>query len=252
MAIDIELVSIITPSYNSAGFIADTINSVLAQSYTNWELLITDDCSKDESVKIISGFVGRDERIKLSVLKKNSGAAAARNNSLSMARGRYIAFLDSDDIWMPDKLEKQIAFMQNNGYAFSMTDYSLMDVNGKLLGRVMRMPKSMTYRQYLRNTAIGCLTVVIDREKTGDFRMPDIRTSQDMALWLDILKRGFKVYALNECLASYRLVPTSNSAKKWNAVKDVWRVYRRIEGLNIGYAAFNFCGYAINAVLKRL
>ncbi len=247
-----NLVSIITPSYNSSGFIADTINSVLVQSYTNWELLITDDCSKDESVKIISGFVGRDERIKLSVLKKNSGAAAARNNSIGMAKGRYIAFIDSDDIWMPDKLEKQIAFMQNNGYAFSMTEYSLMDVNGKPLGKVMHMPKSMTYRQYLRNTAIGCLTVVIDREKTGDFRMPDIRTSQDMALWLDILKRGFKAYALNECLASYRLVPTSNSAKKLNAVKDVWRVYRQIEGLNIGYAAFNFCGYAFNAILKRL
>lgn len=247
-----ELVSIITPSYNSSHYITETINSVLSQSYTNWELLITDDCSRDNTVEIIQQFAVSDSRIKLFVMERNLGAAAARNNSICRASGRYIAFLDSDDVWMPDKLEKQIAFMQSGGYAFSMTDYSLMDVDGRPLDKVMRMPESMTYRQYLRNTAIGCLTVVIDKEMTGDFRMPDIRTSQDMALWLDILKRGFKVYALKETLASYRLVPTSNSAKKWNAVKDVWRVYRQIEKLNIVYSVYNFCGYALHAVLKRL
>ena len=146
----------------------------------------------------------------------------------------------------------QIQFMESNNYAFSMTAYSLMDLDGKSKNKILYMPKSMSYAQYLRNTAIGCLTVVIDKEKTGAFETPNIRTSQDMALWLVILKRGFKIYALNENLASYRLVPTSNSAKKMKAIKDVWRVYRELERLSFIYAAFNFCGYMYHAVLKRL
>lgn len=224
----------------------------MAQSYPCWELLITDDCSKDDSVDVIRKFTEQDSRIKLFVLPHNSGAAVARNNSIRNARGKYIAFLDSDDVWRPDKLEKQLEFMKRNHYAFTMTDYELMDVCGNMLGKVLHMPCSMSYRQYLRNTAIGCLTVMIDREQTGSFEMPIIRTSQDMALWLQIMKRGFKIYALNEVLAIYRQVPYSNSAKKWNAIKDVWKVYRQIERLNMPYAMFNFCGYALHAVLKRM
>lgn len=229
-----------------------TIESVLAQSYSNWEMIITDDCSKDNSVDIIKSYIEKDSRIHLYVLEKNSGAAKARNNSLKYAKGKYIAFLDSDDTWMPEKLSRQISFMKSNDYAFSMTDYSLMSAEGIPLNKVLRMPHSMSYKQYLRNTAIGCLTVMIDKQKTGDFEMPDIRTSQDMALWLQILKRGFNVYALNENLAVYRLVPTSNSAKKYKAIKDVWRVYRDFEHLSIICSFYNFCGYAINAILKRL
>lgn len=247
-----ELVSIITPSYNSARFIAETIESVLTQTYQNWELLITDDCSNDNTVSIVRKYCEKDPRIKLFVLEHNSGAAIARNNSIKQAKGKYIAFLDSDDIWLPQKLEKQIQFMESNNYAFSMTAYSLMDLEGKSKNKILYMPQSMSYAQYLRNTAIGCLTVVIDKEKTGAFEMPNIRTSQDMALWLVILKRGFKIYALNENLASYRLVPTSNSAKKMKAVKDVWRVYREFERLSFIYAAFNFCGYMFHAILKRI
>lgn len=247
-----ELVSIITPSYNSARFIAETIESVMTQTYQNWEMLITDDCSSDGTVDIVKYYCKKDARIKLFVLERNSGAAIARNNSIKHAKGKYIAFLDSDDIWLPQKLEKQIRFMDSNNYAFSMTAYSLMDLDGKSRNKILYMPKSMSYAQYLRNTAIGCLTVVIDKEKTGAFEMPNIRTSQDMALWLVILKRGFKIYALNENLASYRLVPTSNSAKKMKAIKDVWRVYRELERLSFIYAAFNFCGYMFHAILKRI
>lgn len=246
------MVSIITPSYNSERYIAETIESVLAQTYTNWELLITDDCSKDDTIKIVRRYAGKDPRIKLFALEKNVGAASARNVSLDNASGRYIAFLDSDDTWRPDKLRRQLEFMTENGYAFSCSDYSTMNHDGTPTGKTMKMPRSLSYRQYLRNTAIGCLTVVIDRQKTGDFRMPVIKTSHDMALWLLIMRRGFKAYALNEDLASYRLLSTSNSAKKWKAAKDVWRVYRQIENLGVIYSCFNFCGYAANAILKRI
>ena len=247
-----NLVSIITPSYNSELFISETIKSVLAQSYTNWELLIVDDCSRDHSVAVVHAFMGMDERIKLFALKQNVGAAAARNIALEYSKGKYVAFLDSDDVWVPNKLEKQLAFMQKHNYAFTYSGYSVILESGLKTGQVIQVPASLTYRQYLCNTIIGCLTVVIDKSLTGDFRMPLIKSSHDMALWLLIMKRGFKAYGINEELASYRLVSTSNTAKKWKAAKDVWRVYRKIESLSVYYSVYCFCGYAINAVLKRL
>ena len=245
-----ELVSIIMPAYNSARFIGEAINSVLAQTYTNWELLIVDDCSKDSTAEIVAAF--SDPRIHYQRNVNNMGAAETRNQALKRAQGRYIAFLDSDDLWEPEKLEKQIAFMEKNGYAFTFSDYRIMKENGTWTGKILHMPASLSYHQYLRNTAIGCLTVVIDRLKTGDFLMPNIKSSHDMALWLLIMKRGFRAYATPECLASYRLVSTSNTAKKYKAAQDVWRVYRNVEHLSICYSAFCFCGYAIHAILKRL
>lgn len=245
-----ELVSIIMPAYNSARFIGEAINSVLAQTYTNWELLIVDDCSKDSTAEIVAAF--SDPRIHYQRNVNNMGAAETRNHALKRAQGRYIAFLDSDDLWEPEKLEKQIAFMEKNGYAFTFSDYRIMKENGTWTGKILHMPASLSYHQYLRNTAIGCLTVVIDRLKTGDFLMPNIKSSHDMALWLLIMKRGFRAYATPECLASYRLVSTSNTAKKYKAAQDVWRVYRNVEHLSICYSAFCFCGYAIHAILKRL
>lgn len=245
-----ELVSIIMPAYNSARFIGESINSVLAQTYTNWELLIVDDCSKDSTAEIVAAF--SDPRIHYQRNVNNMGAAETRNQALKRAQGRYIAFLDSDDLWEPEKLKKQIAFMEKNGYAFTFSDYRIMKENGTWTGKILHMPASLSYHQYLRNTAIGCLTVVIDRLKTGDFLMPNIKSSHDMALWLLIMKRGFRAYATPECLASYRLVSTSNTAKKYKAAQDVWRVYRNVEHLSICYSAFCFCGYAIHAILKRL
>ena len=245
-----ELVSIIMPAYNCERFIKESIDSVIAQTYSNWELLIVDDCSTDDTEAIVATY--NDPRIHYQRNTHNSGAAETRNNALRVAKGRYIAFLDSDDLWQSDKLEKQIAFMEQNNYAFTYSDYQIIHEDGSPLHKILHMPSSLTYHQYLRNTAIGCLTVVIDKEKTGYFEMPNIKSSHDMALWLLIMKRGFKAYALHECLASYRLVATSNTAKKWKAAQDVWRVYRDIEQLNIIYSAFCFCGYAIHAILKRL
>ena len=247
-----DLVSIIMPSFNSARFIAESIESVLSQTYAQWELLITDDCSKDNSLEIINSYVAIDDRIKIFALNNNVGAASARNISLDKAKGRYIAFLDSDDIWEPHKLETQLSFMKTNGYEFTFSAYSIMANDGKLTGKIVSVPPKITYEQYLKNTIIGCLTVIIDRRQTSDFRMPLIKSSHDMALWLLIMKRGFRAYALNEVLATYRLVSTSNTANKWKAVKDVWKVYRDIEGLSFFKSTICFCCYIVNAIIKRI
>ncbi len=171
---------------------------------------------------------------------------------VSSHRHRSHAFLDSDDVWEEDKLKKQLAFMEENSYAFTFSNYYVMEEDGRKIGNIVRVPTSLTYHQYLRNTIIGCLTVIIDRKQTGDFRMPLIKSSHDMALWLLIMKRGFKAYGMKETLAGYRLVSTSNTAKKWKAAKDVWKVYRKIEGLSVLYAMYCFCGYVLHAVLKRI
>ncbi len=249
---DYGLVSIIMPSYNASRLITESIKSVIVQTYQNWELLIADDCSKDSSVEVIKKIIDKDQRIKLFSLLKNVGAAAARNVAIEHANGQYIAFLDSDDVWEPEKLERQLAFMKENKYAFTYSEYYVMEEDGKKTGSFIRIPSSLSYRQYLRNTIIGCLTVVIDRNIVGDFRMPLIKSSHDMALWLLIMKRGYKAYGIKEVLAGYRLVSTSNTAKKWKAAKDVWRVYRKIEHLSVLFSAFCFCGYVFNAVIKRM
>lgn len=246
------LVSVIMPSYNVESFISESIKSVLQQTYKDWELLIVDDCSIDHSVALAQAFSDVDERIILLALRTNVGAAAARNIALEKARGQYIAFLDSDDVWARNKLEVQLEFMRSKQYAFTFSDYYVMHENGERLGSVVHVPSSLSYHQYLCNTVIGCLTVIIDKSIVGDFRMPLIKSSHDMALWLLILKRGFKAYGLKKVLAGYRLVSTSNTSKKYKAAKDVWQVYRKIENLSFLYSSFCFCGYVINAIIKRL
>lgn len=245
-------VSIIMPSYNAAKFIAASIQSVIEQTYNNWELLITDDCSKDDTVKIVEQFLEKDNRIKLFSTGKNSGPACARNKSLENATGKYIAFLDSDDIWGSNKLETQLKFMIEKNIAFSFSSYSVMKEDGTPTGNTINVPKVIGYHGYLRNTIIGCLTVIIDREKIGDFIMPNIKTSEDMALWLNIMKRGFKAWGLQIPLAQYRVVSNSLTSKKWKEAKYVWKVYREIEHINPIYSTICFVGYVINAIIKRL
>jgi teichuronic acid biosynthesis glycosyltransferase TuaG len=247
-----SLVSIITPSYNSSKFIKDCIASVFSQTYKNWEMIIVDDCSKDNSKEIISELSTKDKRIKPIFLEKNVGAAEARNAAIRQSKGKYVAFLDSDDLWNPKKLEKQLSFMYENEIAFSYTNYQFMSENGADLSNIILAPEKMTYDSYLKNTIIGCLTVIIDREKSGEFEMPNIRSSHDMALWLLIMKRGFSAYGLDENLARYRIVSTSNTASKWHAVNDVWKVYRQVEKLSFIYSAWCFVWYAFNALKKRI
>ena len=247
-----DLVSIITPSYKSKRFIKETIKSVLDQTYKNWEMIIVDDYSPDNSAMYIDDIIKNEQRIKLIKLSKNLGAAEARNKALKIANGKYIAFLDSDDIWKTQKLEKQIQFMSENNYAFTFTEYTPFSEDGKKEFNVIAVPKKLNYAEYCKNTIIGCLTVIIDKEKVGDFRMPNIRSSHDMALWLLIMKRGFIAYGLNENLAKYRLVSTSNTSKKYKAAKEVWDVYRKIERLSFLRSSWYFINYAFNAIKKRI
>ncbi len=197
-----ELVSIIMPSYNTGVYIAETIESVLSQTYQNWELLIVDDCSTDETDEIVKGFLS-DERIQYLKNEENSGAAFSRNIALRAAKGKWIAFLDSDDLWMPEKLEKQIKFMKNNGYSFSYTNYEEIDANGAKRGITVTGPKTITKTGMFNYCWPGCLTVMYDAEKIGLIQIENIMKNNDYAMWLKVCKKA-NCYLLSECLAKYR------------------------------------------------
>ncbi|WP_445490703.1 teichuronic acid biosynthesis protein TuaG [Niallia sp. 03133] len=247
-----DLVSIIMPSYNSRKYIQESIHSVLQQTYKNWELIIVDDCSSDGSQVLLQELEKEDKRIQVFYEKENGGAAVARNKALQQAKGRFVAFLDSDDRWKPNKLAVQIAFMKQNQYTFTFTAYEYMSEEAALLGKIVYAPKEVTYQDMLKNTIVGCLTVVIDQKKTGPFQMPDIRTRQDLATWLSILKKGYRAYGINEVLAEYRVGNISISGNKWRAAQKTWYVYRQVENLNLIKATWCFSHYAFHAVRKRL
>ena len=246
------LVSIVMPCYNAEKYIAQSIESVLAQTYHNWELLITDDGSTDKSIEIVNEYCKKDNRIDLLVPERHNGIAKTRNLSISRSKGRFIAFLDSDDVWKSYKLEKQIAFMLENDLAFTYSSYEVIDSQGNIKNGVVKDAGVMNYNKYLRNTIIGCGTVVIDRDKTGYFETPIIDTSEDMSLWLNIMKKGFNAYPVPGPLHQYRITPGSASSNKIKAASDVWRVYRKIEKLSWPRAAMNFVCYSFNAVIKHV
>jgi len=245
-------VSIITPTYNAARFIGETIESILQQSFKNFELIIVDDCSTDHTEKVVKEYMEKDKRIKFYKLEKNSGAAIVRNTALEKAKGRYVAFLDSDDTWYPEKLEKQLQFMSENKYGFSFTSYELMNEEGRKLNKTINVPKEVGYTDLLKNTIIGCLTVMIDREMIGDFRMPLVRAGQDTATWLSILKKGHKAYGFNEVLSFYRIVEGSISSNKIKALKRTWNTYRNIEKIGLVKSSYYFLWYVFNAIRKRV
>ena len=246
------LVSIITPSYNSSRFINECVNSVLGQTYTNWELIIVDDASNDNSRELISNIAARDNRIKFVFLTKNIGVAGSRNIALEKSKGRYIAFLDSDDVWKKEKLTKQIHFMQSNNVLFSFSSYEPMSENGIEIFKEIKAPFKIDYNTLLKNTIIGCLTVVLDKDKIGDFKVPNLKTSQDLALWLSIMKDGVIAYGIKQSLAYYRIVGKSNTSNKFKVFVGIWKVYRNEEGLGYMKSIWCFLNYAFNAVKKRI
>jgi teichuronic acid biosynthesis glycosyltransferase TuaG len=239
----IPLVSIITPAFNSEKFIQETIESVLAQTYQNWEMVIVDDGSKDNTVTLVKTYTETDSRIKLIELKENSGPAVTRNTAIKHSKGRYLAFLDSDDQWLPDKLEKQLQFMQVHQVAFSFTSYKVVDEKGTETGSIIEVPEKVTYEELLKNNVIGCLTVMLDREKIGEVEMLNIRTRQDYVLWLHVTKKGFPAYGLKEVLAKYRIVETSISSNKVKMAKQNWYVYRQIENISLVKSMWYFMHY---------
>jgi len=247
------LVSIVVPVYNAARFMDDTIQTVLNQTYQNWELLLVDDCSSDDSVQIIKMYQKNDNRIKLFKLSENSGAAIARNTGIDKAKGRYLAFLDADDLWVKNKLELQVAFMQEKNAAFSFTGYEFAEENGKPNGKKVQVPKTITYKQALKNTTIWTSTVMLNTQKLkkDTMHMPLVKRGQDTATWWKILKIIDNAYGLNEIFSYYRRTAESLSANKLTALKRTWNLYRDVEKLRFISSTYNFSWYLVNAILRR-
>lgn len=225
-----NLVSIIMPTYNSEMYIKKSINSVLRQTYKNWELIIVDDCSTDTTKKIIRSI--NDERIKLFELTKNQGAAVARNTGLKKARGEFIAFLDSDDLWKPEKLTLQVKYMKKNNYKFTSTNYEEIDEHGDKTGKVIEAKDKLDYNGVLKYCP-GNSTVVYNARELGIFFIPNIRKRNDFVMWLQVIKKAKCLYGINENLTQYRVRANSLSINKKSLIKYQWKVYREIEELSI-------------------
>jgi len=245
------LVSIITPSYNAEKLIVDTIESVIAQTYIEWEMIVIDDNSTDKSVQIVKKYMKKDSRIQLIELDIQHGPAKARNKGIELAKGRYISFLDSDDTWVPHKLERQLSFMKEYDLSFTYASYFLMNENGKKIGSFV-IPKEITYHSMLKTCSVGCLTAIYDTKKIGKQYMQaeNLRKGEDYVLWLNILKRIKSTKGIIEPLAYYRLQTTSLSSNKLNAVKAQWHVYREFEKLNIFKSIYYLVNYAYYGFFK--
>lgn len=245
-----ELITIVTPAYNSAQFIATAIDSVRQQTIENWEMIIVDDCSTDRTLEIVEEYARLDRRIKLHRLSLRSGAAVARNYAIDKAHGRYIAFIDSDDAWVPQKLEKQVTFMRTKQAVLTYTAYEKMSEKGELSSRVVTVPDSVNYDQLLSGCVIGCLTAMYDTSILGKVFMPLIAKRQDYGLWLKILKQGHVAYGLNESLAYLRIRKGSVSSNKLVAAAYVWKLYREIENLPYWKSVYHFLSYAYHSAIK--
>jgi teichuronic acid biosynthesis glycosyltransferase TuaG len=244
-----ELISIITPAYKAGRFVGDAIRSVIAQDCQHWEMLIVDDCSPDDTVAHVEEWAKRDSRIRLIRQPQNGGPAAARNAALESSSGRYAAFLDSDDFWLPHKLSRQIEFMRVAGAAFSFTGFRRISEDGSRIGRLIDVPKRLTYGQLLGNTAIATSTVIVDRSMTGTLRMQPVYYD-DFVLWLSLLRRGHVALGLDEDLMRYRVVGKSVSRNKSKSAREVWKTYRVVEKLGLPRSAWCFLNYSARGWLK--
>lgn len=248
-----NMVSIITPSYNSSRYIHETIDSVLNQTYHKWELIIIDDCSLDNSCEVIEEYCLLDNRIKLIKLKKNVGAAMARNVGLSESEGRYIAFIDSDDIWLADKLDIQINFMKTNDYGISFTSYELIDQDSKTLNKIVKVVNYLSMEDYVKNTIIGFSTSMIDRELIKDeLKFFNFRIAEDLSFWINILGKGYKAYGLDNILVKYRIHSNSLSANKFKSAKQILFSYIYVHKFGYLKSFYYFSFYVLNAIKKRL
>lgn len=238
-----KLVSIIMPAYCCSKYLPLSVASVQAQTWQNWELLIADDCSPDDTYETASRLAEHDPRIRVLRTAGNSGPAAARNLALSNARGSYVAFLDSDDLWKPEKLSRQIAFMGRTGARFSCTAYDRISQDGStILGRVTPFKKADYNKVLYMANPVGNSTAVYDRDALGEFRVPHIRKRNDFALWLSILKKTDYVWGMGECLACYRVQENSVSSNKIDLLKYQWELYRHVEGLSLPKTVLAFAG----------
>jgi len=245
-----KLVSVVTPSHNSALFISQTIESIIAQTYQDWELLIIDDCSTDNTVVIIEEFLNKDSRIKLFKTEMNSKSPVEpRNIGIKNANGRYIAFLDSDDIWLPTKLENQLKLFEGNDVSVVFSYYEKISETGKRENRIVISPNSIAYHQLLKGNCIGLLTAIYDTKKVGKYYFKHIE-HEDFAYWLVILHCGFIAYNTNTVEALYRVRNDSLSKNKLKASKWTWNIYRKILRIPMIQCVYYFSFYIINAVKK--
>ncbi len=236
-----DMVSIIMPSYNTANCISESIESVIAQTYTNWELIVVDDCSTDNTDDMVKPYLN-DFRIIYIKNPKNSGAAASRNRALREAKGKWIAFLDSDDLWIPEKLEKQIAFMKEKGYHFSYTKYIEIDTDGNENGVTVTGPKKITRVGMFNYCWPGCLTVMYDAETVGLIQVADIKKNNDYAMWLKVCRKS-DCFLLDESLSKYRRGRAGSVSN--HSIKTMigwhYKLFREVEGQNAITAVFNTC-----------
>lgn len=243
------LVSIITPNYNASRYIAATIESVQNQGYENWELLIVDDCSTDNSVEIIKTFQQKDERIKLLELPQNVGPAIVRNKGIKQAQGSFLTFIDSDDIWLPNFIETSLKKVINTkGFVFA--SYHRLDEDLKPYYKDFIVPDKVNYSDILKSNSISCLTAFIDIDKLGKLYMPEILYRQDMGLWLQYLKTIDVAIGIKQPLAIYRIRKKSHSRNKLNLLKHQWEFYRNVAKLSIFNSLYYFCSWIFFGIRK--
>lgn len=245
-----DLVSIIMPAYNSSKFIGESLESIINQSYKNWEVIIIDDCSTDNTGEVVKKLMKKDKRIKYFRLEKNSGAAVARNKAIDFATGKFIAFLDSDDIWFPEKLEKQIKYMKENDYYFTCTSYSKINETGNFLNQIIMAREKSNYNDLLK-TCPGNSTVIYNAEVLGKFIIPDIRKRNDYVLWLQVIKKAGYLYGIKEPLGSHRIRKGSISSKKFSLVGYHWEIYRNIEQLSLYKSIYLIVYWIIKSIFKK-
>ncbi|AQA01858.1 glycosyl transferase [Mycobacterium sp. MS1601] len=246
-------VTVITPTYNSETYIKATIQSVQAQSMGDWEMVIVDDRSTDGTCELVKQLAQSDQRIRLINQRENLGAGPARNRAVENARGRFIAYLDSDDIWFPEKLERQVEFMSTNGYGFTCTSYEVIDNQGVPLNKKIRMLPKANYTDFLTTNLLQTVGIMVDTEIVDKelLRMPAIKRRQDAATWLQILKAGHVNHGMTEVLGQYRRTTSSLSSNKIMAARGVWSLYREVEKLPLWFSCYCFVRYAVLAVWKR-
>jgi len=243
------LVSVIMPYYNSGRFVLDAVNSVLKQVYSNFELIIIDDCAKEDIKEILKGI--KDDRIKIITNETNCGAAKSRNKGIEKAQGKWLAFLDSDDLWDERKLQLSLEYMVKNNVAFSCTDYFVIDEDGKVKTTYSPKKDVYSYKNILKHNRIGCSTVICNKEIVGSVYFPEqAEKREDFACWLNILKKGIDVHCVHIPLSSYRTGNESVSSSKLKMVKYQWKVYRKVEKKNWFASVYYLMHWAIKGVFK--
>lgn len=250
MSTESPIVSIITPAYNCEKYIGATIESVLSQTFQKWEMIIVDDCSTDHTSDVVMSYCQNDTRVIYKKIEQNSGAAVARNLAMDLAKGQYIAFLDSDDLWLPDKLTIQLEFMRTHNYKFTCTDYEQVDETGTPIGKTIHCRQSADYNRVLLDCPIGNSTVMYNVSEMGKFTVPNIRKRNDDALWLTMLKSEPYIFGLNKILTRYRVRRGSISANKFQLIKYHWILYHKIEKLGVFRSLFYIIHWGIIKILR--